>query len=66
MNNMQMQIGKMMATGPSRMSSMLGSALQPLYSEQQGGLDLNKSIMGVSVYLSGIDSWGDPKKKVGR
>jgi len=66
MNARSMQLSKMAAAGPSIRGSMLGPSIQPLYTEAQQGLDFEKDVMGVSIFLSGIDKWGDPRKKVGK
>ena len=64
--NRGMQLSKMIAYGPSLRPSMLGSLSQPLYTDIKSGLDFDKDAIGESIFLNGIDTWGDPKKKVGR
>ena len=66
MGSQQMQISKMMASGPSTRSSQFFTMLQPFFNQGETGLDFDKDVIGVSVFLNSIDKWGDPKKKVGR
>ena len=66
MNSRSMQISKMLAAGPSLKASMISELSQPHYTDIKSGLDFDKDAIGVSVFLNGIDKWGDPKKKVGR
>lgn len=62
----QLQLGKASAAGPKIRASMFGPSMQPLYTQSQSGMDFDKDPVGISIFLNGIDKWGDPKKRVGR
>ena len=66
MRSNNLQIGKLMAAGPKINPSALSEALTPVYTDNMKGMDFDKTIIGESVFLNGLDKWGDPKKRVGR
>jgi len=62
------QLAKMTASNSSSLSSRFGQLTLPFRADRSSpsGTDLDKTAVGESTFLMSIDTWGDPKKRVGR